>query len=291
MQPYPPGFRALPPMGSSAALFRGGPQNQPGTFECEADRIVPAGGALASHLLHPDVVPFQRVYRKLPSPGLYVATRNKPYQAIMGAFTVPPELTLALQGAVIRPYRFDSLAPGDAVPLERRRLSLSLAYDLNFSNMARKGNISAELIPAPDDQANNVAFPNLPSQGTGFAPLPTVSPNGGSSVPALTTAYTVAAGQGTPNGAPAQATPVSPGQYVITASAGGALLPQTQDPKQGPVDMPFTYLVEEGTSVTLWLAAFAPVRIPLAFVEAELTGYLIAKQSLTALLQRMRPCA
>ena len=292
--PAYPGFSSFPSMGqaNSRALFEGGPKNQPGTFDCDADRIIPAGGALASHLLHPDVKPFSRVRRILSSSGLYMATKKRPYQAVVFAYTVPHETTLALCGATTRPYTFDPLAAGDAIPLENRRLSLSLGYDLTFSTAGRLGNVQAGVIPIEADIQANVAYPNIPTQSVGFAPLPSQSNNGEASVflQTVNTAYGVSLfEQQQTDGTPGNATPENPRQFVLTAGGSG-VQPQDQDHKQGPEDMPFTYLVKEGESVTMSVVAFAPVRIPLAFIEAVLVGYLLPKTSLEALLQRMRPC-
>lgn len=292
--PARPGFAPFPSMGAalSRAVFPGGPKNQPNTFDCAADRVIPAGGALASHLLSPEVVPFSRIRRLLSSPGMYTARKGRPYQAVVFAYTVPQQTTLALCGATTRLYTFDPLAAGDAVPLENRRLALSIGYDLTFATAHRPGNIEAGLIPIEPDIRKNVAYPNLPAQSVGFPPLPSRSTNGDASVflQNIDTAYGQAQFvQQQIDPTPGNATPANPNQFVLTAGGGG-VQPQTQESKQGPEDMPFTYLVNEGESVTLSVVAFGPVRIPIAFVEAELVGYLMPKTTLDALLQRMRPC-
>jgi hypothetical protein len=282
------GFEPFPSMGAADPRAQyGGPPNQPNTFDCDADRVILTGGALATHLVHPDVTPFSRIKRQGASQGLYSGTRNRPWLSVIIAFTVPARLTLALCGATIRPYTFDPVAPGDAIPLEDRRLALSLGYDLTFATAGRLGNIQAGLIPTSGDITENPAYPTLPAANVGFPPLPSVPNNGESTV--IVTAYgatTIPQLGASPN----QGAITNPNQFVLGASGGGAVQPQSQDPKQGPDDMPFTYLVNEGENVTMSVVAFGPIRIPLAFVEAVLVGYLMPKTTLDAFLQRMRPC-
>ncbi len=269
-------------------LFSGGPQNVPQQFSCDADRVVQAGGALASRLVHPDVRPFSYTFRKAPDMGLYTATKRAPYQFVLGAYTVPPGQALAVAGVVYQPYRFDGVIAGEAVPLEDRRLPLSIGYDLTFASTSRQGVLQNETIPAAVSLNKAPSFPNFLS-GAGaiaFPELPTRSTLGESTVQ-FRTAYGAAAA---PIAQSAAQTGVQPQQFITAATAGNALLPQTQEPKQGTQDMPFTYYANEGEGVALWVVAFAPVRIPIAFFEGPLTGYLMPRTTLNALLDRMRPC-
>lgn len=262
--------------------------NLPEQFTCRADRVVQAGGALATRIVHPDAKPFEYVFRKSPTMGLYTATKQRPYQFVLGAYTVPVGMVLAVVNIVFQPYRFDGLIAGEAVPLENRRLSLSIGYDVTFATVSRQGVVQVEMLPAEPDINGNPPFPNQLS-GSGaiaFPALPTVSPNGESTVH-FRTAY----GNVTPPFAQGAAeTGVKPTQFILTAAAGGALLPQTQAPKQGAQDMPFTYYANEKEAIALSVVAFAQVRIPIAFFEGTISGYLMPKTELNAMLDRMRPC-
>ncbi len=168
-----------------------------------------------------------------------------------------------------------------------RRLALSIGYDLTFSTAGRLGNISTEMIPGDPDIALNPSYPSSPTNNMiAFPALPTRSGNGEPSV--VMTPY----GQFTLGNSPGtvMGTGVQPSQFIQTVGAGGALMAQTQDSKQGPSDMPFTFILEQNEGIALSVVAFAPVRIPLAFIEGTLSGYLLPRTSLTALIQRMRPC-
>ena len=271
------------------ALFSGGPANLPTSFGCNAERVVQAGGALSTKLLHPDIRPFSRTFRRAPSSGLYMATKNRPYQLTLGAFIVPPQTVLALQGAKFQPYRFDALAPGDGVPLEDRRLALSLGYDITLSTAERQGNIETQIIPGSPNILATPTYPNSTPSTVTFPAFPTVATRGDSPVgPLIPTAYGVVdpGFDATLIGQQSSA----PGQFVLTVGAGGALMAQTEKSKQGPDDMPFTYFVNENQNVTLTAVAFAPVRIPISFLEGIITGYLLPKTTADALLQKMRPC-
>lgn len=290
----PTGFQPFPSADSARGRgfgpLPGGPPNLPAQAACHADRVVQAGGALASHLLPTNATPFSRLSRAVPGGGMFIASRRQPSTQVITSFIVPQGMSLALCGATIRPYVFDPLAPGDARPLEERRLSSSLGYDLTFSVGGRLGNLQAGLIPNPAAIGAQPAFPVQPASSVGFPALPRVPTNGQSSVE-LQTAYgpLVLPPQQLP-GIPEQGQNINPNQFVTAAGAGGALQPQTQDPKQGPEDMPFTYFVHESESVTLSAVAYAPIRIPLAYLEGVLVGYLMPKSNLEALMAQMRPC-
>jgi hypothetical protein len=268
--------------------FPGGPDNQPQTFKCDADRVIPAGGALASHLLSDDFKPFSRLYRQAASRGLYSANRSRPFSMVLGAITVPRGQILMLAGAIVRPYGFDPIAAGDAIPLEPRRLALSLGYDLTVAVTGRPGNITAELIPKNPDPTETLAYPVTPSSSVGFPPLPSGPPDGIVATGASGATGALVSAQQAVSPLTAQASPVDPRQYILSAS--GAPQPITPSTKQGPIDLPFTYMVVEGESVTLSAVAFGPIRIALSMIEGELTGYLLPKDQTLALMQRMRPC-
>lgn len=283
----------LPAFGIQPVTFPGGPPNQPTSFGCDAERVVPAGGALAAHLLHPSVKPFERIYRKQATLAIYNASRQRPSRITLGAFKVPRSMVLALQGALVRPYRFDPIVAGDAMPLAPGRLALSLAFDLTIDVVGRPGNIEAELIPGDPEAPTNVDNPVTPASMVGFPDLPSKSLYGDNNVlpPTAYSGSNVTVAQPDLISMPAEATPVPPGMFVLGASGGGAVTPLTPSAKQGPDDMPFTYLAYEGEAVTLTAVAFGPIRIPLAFIEGVLTGYLLPKTWLDALLQRMMPCS
>lgn len=259
-------------------------------FECDAERVVPAGGALAGLLLHDSVVPFQWTFRQLPPAGLFTANRQNPCQVTLGAATVPQQMGLALAEYRFRLYRFDGLIPGEAVPVEDRRQSLTLGNYLAISQFTERGNVKNQIIPALGRFQENPIFEGMPTGGTvsdGSRPsgVPTGFPGSIPDPYAATGFSTVTSSIAGPLNVPWTNT-----QQFVTAAQGAALMPQSLDPAQGPSKLPFTYYVAENTPVSLQVTAFAPVRIPLAFLEGTLSGYLMGWNALKALMDKVRPC-
>lgn len=265
--------RAAPPPGTTGA--------------CEADRVLPAGGALAELLLHDTFTPFQRIYRVIPDDGIYEATRSRPVQFVLGSFTVPQQMALAVAEYRFRPYRFDGVIAGDAVPLEDFRGSLEIGNFISSSIVTQSTNLDAQQIPGAPQPGT--PYQGIVSGGTVFGGQPTQ----GQSTPVPTTLQTIY-GPGAvlinnPN-RPALTQPLNnPSQYVITAQGAG-LMPQSPNPQQGPQKLPFTYYVNEAQPVTLFITVFAPVKIPIAFFEGVLAGFLMPKNALQLLLDGVKPC-
>lgn len=273
-----------------ARLFQSENPNAQTRFECDATRIVPAGGALSGLLLHDSVTPFQSIYRVLPPGGVFTARKDRPVVMTIGAFTVPKTMALALAEYRFRPYRFDGLVPGDAVPLEDRRLSLEIGNTLPLSASLQKGNITAQIIPGPLPPPQATTFagtanPGTPSLSTGITGSLATFPG------QIPSPYAPASGGGGAAG-PAPALyfpPTNPNQFVLSAQ-GAALIPQSSDPTQGSERLPFTYYVPENTPVSLQVTVFAPIRIPIAFFEGVLSGLLMSMNTMQALLEQVRPC-
>jgi hypothetical protein len=258
-------------------------------WDCEATRIVPAGGALAGLLLHDSVTPFQSIFRILPPGGVFVARRDRPVVMTIGAFTVPKQMGLALAEYRFRPYRFDGVVPGDAVPLEDRRLSLEIGNTIPLAAALQKGNIQAQIIPGPLPPPQQTTFAGTANPGTpgdasqlqgALATLPGQIPS----------PYSTASGISAGGPPPALYFPVNnPNQFVLSAQ-GAALIPQSDAPTQGSERLPFTYYVPENTPVSLQVTVFAPIRIPIAFFEGVLSGLLMNINAMQALLEEVRPC-
>jgi hypothetical protein len=248
---------------------------------CRATRTVPAGGAFVSQLLHDEFTPFQQIYRALPQAGLLTASRQRPIQFTLGAFTVPKGQVLALGEYRFRPYRFEGLIPGDAVPVEDYRLSLEIGNDVLVSSRSRPGNIRMQIIPAIPPVVNTPDTQGVVNAGVVFPPLNVQNfDNVGLAYPAieLSNFSNQIATDGT-----------NPRQYVTTLS-GASLIPQRPEGQQGPDKLPFTYFVDEVQTAVLTTAIFAPVRMPIAFFEGEISGYLMPINTLRALMNEVKPC-
>jgi hypothetical protein len=275
------------PVDLRASFLRSNPQATT-RFDCDATRTVPAGGALAGLLLHDSVTPFQSIYRILPPGGIFSASRSRPVVMTIGAFTVPKQMGLALAEYRFRPYRFDGVVPGDAVPLEDRRLSLEIGNTLPLSAALQKGNIQAQIIPGPLPPPQQTTFAGTPNPGT---PTPTGIQGDLATLPGQIPSPYASAGSISAGGPPpALYFPLNnPNQFVLSAQ-GAALIPQSNDPTQGSERLPFTYYVPENVPVSLQVTVFAPIRIPIAFFEGVLAGFLMNINTLQALLEEVRPC-
>jgi hypothetical protein len=270
-------------------MFAGFPSSAPAAPSCNAERVVEAGGALVSLLLPESAIPFQWTFRKTPTIGVYSATREKPYQFTLATFTVPLQQTFVLAEYRVRPYRFDGVLAGEAVPLEERRLPLSVGYDLQIGTIGgRRANLNTQIIPA-DPSFNNPAYVSNPTGGTIFPPLP-VSPNPLGTITVDTIYGLTGLNAGAAGNAPGiEGVPTTPGQFVPSLF-GAAIMPQSQDGQQGPSRLPFSYYINENAPVILAVGFFSPVKIPLAFFEGTLSGYMMPKSSFQALIDEVRPC-
>jgi len=258
-------------------------------FECDATRTVPAGGALAGLLLHDSMIPFQFLFRVLPDPGIHTATRSQPCIMTLGAFTVPHQQSLLLTEYRFRLYRFDGLIPGDAVPLEDRRLSLEIGNTVPINGFVQRSNLRAQIIPGPLPPATQTMFQPNPNPGTPgdasrpagqVAAFPGTIPDPYAVSSPITSSLAAA---------PVTFPIVNPNQFVMSG-AGSSLIPNSNDPTQGSERMPYTMYVPEDATVSLQTTAFAPVRIPLAFIEGVLSGFLMEARTMQALLEKVRPC-
>ena len=117
---------------------------------CNAERVQLAGGFIASLLVNPMLVPFEQLYRREADEGMFLdeVSPENPFAFELGAFRVPADMALLIFD--IRPdiYRFSGVDAGDAVPVEARRYSSQLGFDLTVDQQ-RQGNTLFQLNPVP----------------------------------------------------------------------------------------------------------------------------------------------
>lgn len=246
-------------------------------------RVVQAGGQAAADLLHPAFLPFEALFRKFPAEGVYTATPQSNFVLELGAFNVPQQMVFALTNYRFDLYRFSGAVAGDWVPVEERRLSGCIGYDVTTS-AARNANLTFQLQPTPPIPAQQAYAPqrtagviaagaefnaNMPPQ----IGNPLFPPSGGP------------VGASVNDFANARAT-------QIAAPGSGALstLPQRHE-RYGALDLPFTLFVRERQFVQFRAIVFRPVPIPLAFFEVDVTGFLIPANVADSLLAGLAPAA
>lgn len=280
--PYPPQMSGAQGVARTreGGSFPGLNQRTP----CDSERVIKAGGALVDHLMHPSFVPLEQLYRKLPTGAIFSASPQSNYRFELGAFTVPRNMAFALVDYRFDIYRPSGLAPADPIPIEERRLSTYIGYDVTISEY-RKGQVQYQLTPSapsPSQQATEPQrSPGRIAAGNDFAGLqPNYPYDPTNPFP--------------PSSAPQGPVPTdfANARAAAAASPGGpglALLPQRTE-RQGPLVLPLTYVVEQTQRVAFDVVVFGPVPIPIAFFEVSFTGVLMPANTLAEIFKAAAPC-
>ena len=213
-----------------------------------------AGGFLPTLALHSSLQPVERLFRCLPSPGIFTATPDKPFNMFLGSFTVPPNQVLFLLDWRFDIYQFNNISTGDAQPVPENSWALSIGWDVEFTNK-RPGNVEYQITPK-------------------------VAPQG-----AVQTAVNLTAG--TPS-AQAAFDRMRAIQTQLAGGAGAGMLPQRHRRDVQPW-MPFTYVIEANQDVEMRMIVIQKANAPFAFFEAEFSGLLVGANDFHAFLGGSRP--
>lgn len=237
-----------------ASEFQGQQAGPPGLGEPPTLTHEP-GGAVVHDLLHPAFTIHETLDRVLPEGGWFDPdlSPQRPVQFQLGAFTVPKGQSLWLFDYQFQIYRPSGVDPGDFLPAAPGRFSNQIGFDVTVGG-SRNASLSLQLAPQPVSLARQAFAPPI-----GFD----------------------AATQDQFNRA-------SAGNFASTASPGNSLLPVRPN-VMGPRGMPFTLVAGEGSVVALNVVIFNTVRSPISTIEGRQAGYLIATNTSTALLNRVRP--
>lgn len=226
-----------------------------GTFDVQ--RFVEAGGNLTSQILHPSITPFEQLYRRLPEEGMFAATvtPSNPFVFELGAFQVPAKMALLLFD--IRPdiYRFSGVDAGDYVPVESRRFSSIMGFDLTV-DQKRTGEVSFQIDPVAIQTSTQQAF------------------NNNNNTHPQANAGQFAIGQAN--------------TFASPAGAGTALLPQRPE-RYGALDIPFTIVAQAGQVVQARCVIFRPVPTPIAFIEYDIAGVLVPQYWFANIAEVVKP--
>ncbi len=257
----PPNVRTLTP-GSGPALGPSPSEGEATTWGCDAaQRVQLAGGALNTLLVHPEVTPFEQLYRRLPSEGMFVPTVSpeRPFVFELGAFRVPDTFDLLLFD--LRPdiYRFQGVDPGDTVPVEARRFSSIMGFELTV-DQRHLGNVLFQLDPVPIQTDTQAFAPEIrSSEFTGVLQTP-----------------------------PARFNISAASSFANAAGAGLSLLPQRPQ-RYGPLSVPFTLYVRSGQTVQVRCVIFRPIPSPIAFIEYDIAGLLLPDEWVSSMTECMKP--
>jgi hypothetical protein len=233
------------------------------TTKCSSFRVNIAGNKIGTLITPESVTPLERLFRRLPMDGTLTATPSRPYSFELGAIDVPQQMSL-----VLLDYRWaihvpSGIAAGDTRELEDRRLSLQVGYDVKFTD-SRNDNIGFEIDPSLPSTAATATFAastnagSIPGNGIGG-----VAPNVFDRLRSST------------NGA--------------NLSQGMSVRPQRHR-RDSQLDMPFTYVVNEGKRVNFEVVVFRPIPIPVSFFEVEVSGFLIGQNAIKDFVESVKPC-
>lgn len=230
-----------------------------------AQRVQLAGGALNTLLVHPEIIPFEQLYRKLPEEGMFLpnVSPETPFAFELGAFRVPQQFALLLFD--LRPdiYRLSGIDPGDTVPVEARRFSSVMGFEITV-DQRHVGNTRFEIDPQAIS-ATQEAFSGPQNFQTQFI-------GDGISIDTPIAAFDN----------------VAASSFASAAGAGLSLLPQ-RPTRYGATSIPFTLYVRAGQVVQVRAVVFRPVPSPVAFIEYDIAGLLVPGVWIDAINECMKP--
>ncbi len=260
--PQPPAnVKTLVP-GRSGYLGPSPSEGEASTWGCDAaQRVQLAGGALNTLLVHPEITPFEQLYRRLPSEGMFLpgVSPERPFVFELGAFRVPDTFDLLLFD--LRPdiYRFSGVDAGDTVPVEARRFSSIMGFEVTV-DQRHLGNVRFELDPIAIQTTTQAFAPEIRS--TEFSQVLQTPP----------ARFNIAAAN----------------SFANAAGAGLSLLPQ-RPYRWGPLSVPFTLYVRSGQTVQVRCVVFRPIPSPIAFIEYDIGGLLIPDEWVSSMTECMKP--
>ncbi len=229
--------------------------------QCGAERVLFAGGQLASYVIPTSIVPLEFVFRRLPIDGVFTASPRRPCQFEMGSLTVPENMGFVLLDYNFNIYRPSGSAVGDFVPLEENSLATQVGWDLQADGR-RQGNYRYEVNPIPPSPDSS----SPPSNATGFFPpgAPVIAPD---------SAFEAA-------------------RFTQAASPIGdalSLMPQRHH-RPGILRVPAPWSLHSSSSLTGSCRVMRAIPIPIAFFELGIFGFLIPDTDLIEMQKTVTPC-
>jgi len=258
--------------GSNAATMRAlqeaGVPVQPGVpgsnleTRCGALRINIAGNKIGTLVMPKNITPLERVFRRFPVDGTLTAAPDRPFIFELGAIDVPAQMSLVLLDTRFAIQVPSGIAPGDTKELEDRRLSLQVGYDVKFTD-TRMSNLLYQLEPSDPSPATSTYAPD---SNAGSIPGDGIS------------------------GVPQSLFDQLRAQQVGSGTSSGLSTMPQRHRRDGQLQMPFTYIINENKRVNFEVTVFRPIPIPVAFFEVEAAGFLIGQNAIQDFADSIRPC-
>lgn len=263
--PLAPAYAPVLRPGGGAMPYPPEPGSATTGGSCAAQRVQLAGGALSSLMVHPFVTPFEQLYRRLPEEGMFSpdVSPQRPFAFELGAFQVPDRFALCLFDLRPDVYRLSGLDAGDFVPVEARRFSSIMGFEITV-DQRHPGNLQYQLDPVAI-QATAQAFTRAISR-------PAVGPGGLIPDPPPASVFNIGAAN----------------SFANAAGAGTALMPQ-RPTRYGPLSVPFMLVARAKQTVQVRCVIFRPVQAALAFIEYDIAGMLFPTEWLDAMMECLKP--
>lgn len=249
------------------------------------------GGDLLAQLLHPSITVFEQMYRTSPTDAWFASSvsGSSPVQFEIGSYRVPQGVCLWLQNYEFSVFRPSGQDAGDFVRAEDDRFSNTIGFDLTI-NGTRPGSIKFQLDPSPPSVGNSAfsgACAGSTVQPVNYMPAVSRTALGARRAKAQKASGSLKMDLSPLNGS--GCVNLSGGQGSSVASQGTSLLPPRRARQGAPAPNPFTFVVRESQALVLSCVIFRPLKTPIAFVQADIQGYLLQTNASEALLNRLRP--
>jgi hypothetical protein len=226
-------------------------------------------------LVDKSIVPWEQLYRRLPEASMFSPqlTPARPFAFELGSFRVPDNETLILTD--LRPdiYRFSGVDAGDYVPVDARRFSASLGFQIVVDNVPQ-GQVQFELDPlaiaATANQFVRVSPPGTPTAPDSFAEA--VLRLNGATAPPPAAVFNAAQSN----------------SFGSTAGAGQSLMPQRPH-RYGALSLPFSLAATGGQTVQIRCVVFRPLGSPIAFIEYDVAGIKMPQPWYTEMMKCAKP--
>lgn len=243
-----------------AARAPGGQKTESGPFQPEVPQVQTANpfGALYPHVQHPTFKSFERMFRTQSEAAFYDPNLSpeRPLAFTVGSFRVPERHYLIVQGYEFSAAKVTGTAATDTVPLEEERMGALWCFDLDVDGLRTPRQCEYEIDPVP-----------IQLQKEGFE------------------ATTTSGGRANTNSFFNRAAARS---FALAGGPGRAALPFRTE-HYGPQGHPFTLLVPPNQIVTGSCIIFRPLVVPLAYVQFDITGFLLPALLLERFMRQVQP--
>lgn len=212
------------------------------------------GGDLVRGLQSTVFTSYEELYKALAEESWFApsVSPQRPVQFELGSFTVPKNKVLLVCDYRFKIYRQSGIDAGDVLPVEEGRFSGVMGFDITVSGR-RMSHLLYQIDPVPV-QVQRQSFDTPPGQRANQAQFNRA-------------AFT---------------------SFAANTASGLSLLPVRAE-RQGVPNMPWTVYARAGSRVAASVVIFRRIPTPISSIEGSIKGYTVDDQTITAVMNRMRP--